>query len=153
MCVHGGWVECEMQAYQLCLLQQSHDVWAMKALMDCHLTKAEQGYYNVTAECAAELGLDHATLERCAQSDAAVEMLQKQFLIGVDRGIIGTPSVFVNGNMSFGWYENRTVLLQDICDAYGGAKPRGCKTPLPPVLISARSNKSRCLLQDPARLG
>jgi len=153
VCEHGGWKECELQAYQLCFANSTnHDSRATKSLIDCHLREMEQGRaLNVTAECASKLKLslkEHEALQACASSGAAVQLLQSAFLVGVRRGIIGTPSVFINGQLALGWYNNNTALLMAICDAYSGARPAGCLEPQSQPEAQNSTNMQMCRLHQ-----
>jgi len=130
VCVHGGWTECGLQAYQLCVLNTTGDPWALKRVFDCHLSQFQHGpksQLNITAECAVKLHLDHEKLQLCSQGIDATLLLQSMFLKAAHRGIIGTPSIFVDGKIAVGWYENRTALLKQVCEAYRGPPPRGCQ--------------------------
>ena len=123
VCAHGGWYECELQAYQLCLFSENKDPWLLKKLVACHLAGFAKNELNLTADCAARLQLDHAKLERCARSDDSVDLLRKSFLLGVGRGVIATPSIYINGNYTLDWY---TDFVGEVCAAYTGPKPAAC---------------------------
>jgi len=125
VCEHGGWFECQMQAYQLCFGRSTANVWQQKQLVDCHLANYLNGTVDPLEACAAQLELPHSELQACARNDStATPLLQASFLKGVTRGIIGTPTVYINGNLSF--WSNESMLAAQICNAYKGVKPKGC---------------------------
>jgi protein-disulfide isomerase len=74
-------------------------------------------------QLAAEAGLDAAKIASCAASPAAVASVKKSMELGNSVGVLGTPTIFVNGRMLEGVvgmpYEQVKAIIQYEMDHAG----------------------------------
>lgn len=119
VCHHGGSIECVYQAEQLCAKEMGNEFDDFY-LSHCHF----QNLYasNLTTTCAEQSGFDPDMLARCG-IEKGPDLLIKSFKIANAAGIHSAPTVFINGQQQV----DTTKVLQAICKAYKGEKPKACQ--------------------------
>ena len=128
-CHHGGWYECDMQTHALCAKKlKPDDAFAMFEYIECNFGNLGTKDADNTRLCAANATLDYEDLWKCATGfgpDSGPDMLLKSAQLADSLGVNSSPTVFINGKELQG-VPTAPDLLKAICDAYTGAKPKGC---------------------------
>lgn len=73
--------------------------------------------------CATSSGLDYSKLSACTGNKAEAKRLQHEFAKMTPADHSYVPWVVVDGKLS----KNSDKLIQQVCKAYKGTKPAGCK--------------------------
>ena len=95
-------------------------------------------------ECAGEAGIDAAALETCINGDEGQQLLTAAFAEAQQKGVQGSPTMFVNGKPYEGGRKPRD-FLKAVCTATTGDQPEPCKNiPEPPVVHAIFFSDQRC---------
>ena len=136
-CHHGGWYECSMQTHALCVRQMSpQDPWAMFDFVECNFGNLGVANADNNRDCVANTSLAYKDVFACATGYGPTTgpgMLLESIELANSRDVHSAPTVFLNG-VNVG----HTLNLTQICDAYTGAKPKGCSSGVVEELVEAK---------------
>lgn len=122
-----------MQTHALCAKNFSSDPFVMKKFIECNFDNLDKTWVTESENnrlCAANVSVPYDKLWSCATGysrDSGQERLDNSSLLANKLGVDAAPTAFVNGKEIPG-VPNATQLLKVVCDAYTGAKPKGCTT-------------------------
>ena len=95
-------------------------------------------------ECASTVGMDAAALEACVTGDEGQQLLAAAFAEAQQKGVQGSPTMFINGAPYDGGRKTRD-FLKAACAATTGDQPEPCKNiPVPPVVHAIFFSDRRC---------
>ena len=127
-CHHGGWYECSLQTHALCAKKMKGDSGsAMFDFVECNFGNLGVNDADNNRLCASNASLAYSKLWSCATGygdDSGPGMLLASAKLADQMGVHSAPSVYLNGKEM-----GHTLTLEDVCNAYTGTKPPGCKQP------------------------
>ena len=125
-CHHGGWYECSMQTHALCMKHIKPSApYAMYDFVECNFGNLGQNDADNNRLCAKNASIPYETLWKCATGyggDSGPGLLLASAQLADSVHVNMAPTVFLEGKEM-----GNTLTLKQVCDAYTGPKPPGCK--------------------------
>eukprot|EP00118_Oscarella_pearsei_P024549 m.306293 g.306293 ORF g.306293 m.306293 type:complete len:216 (+) comp41120_c0_seq1:22-669(+) len=124
ICQHGE-IECQMNAVEACVLHyytKRAQWWPFIVCLEAH---GKEQSYEIAQECGKKNGMEWTQIDECATGNMAYElgMMYYEETAALDPPHEGTPWLTLNGR-----HIEQTRLIEHICDAYMGEKPKKCNT-------------------------
>jgi len=125
-CHHGGWYECSLQTHALCAKKLlPTKPFGMYEFIECNFGNLRKHDADNNRLCAKNASIPYEGLWSCATGygpSSGPGMLLESAQLADKLGINSAPTVLLDGKMI-----GHTLTLKQVCDAYTGPKPEGCK--------------------------
>lgn len=121
-CQHGT-NECTANSYEQCAMDVYSNFSDHYPFIYC-LEKKGSSMLRYTSSCASEANLDINEIEKCVNDPDRSFALQQKYADLTPSNHRYTPWIVVDGTLS---KSDGDRLLQEVCAAYTGTKPAGCR--------------------------